>query len=68
MLERNKVEMRIVTQVEEYYYRCDECNKRILEEKQVVTLEYYKISGNGFNSNRRTKHFCKNCAKRKGML
>ena len=60
--------MKVITQVEKHYYRCDECDKRILDENQVVTLEFHKLSANGFNSNKRTRHFCKNCAKRKGML
>lgn len=60
--------MKVITQVEEHYYRCDECHKRILDENQVVTLEFHKLSANGFISNKRTRHFCQNCAKRKGML
>lgn len=60
--------MKVITQIEEHYYRCDECNKRILDETQVVTLEFYRISADGLGSNKRTRHFCQYCAKRKGML
>lgn len=60
--------MKIITQVEIMHYECDECKRRILDEKSVITIKYETRSGNGFDMHKRTKHYCSTCARKKGIL
>lgn len=60
--------MKITTQVEEYHYICDCCDKRVINEKSVATVTYMVRGGDGYSMNKRTRHFCYDCAKKKGIL
>lgn len=63
--------MKIITQVEEFHYQCDECKRNILQdidERLMGTVTYGVWSSNNERVYKRTKHFCNSCLRKKGLM
>ena len=63
--------MKVITQLEEYHYKCDECKRKILKDvdEQLMGTVTYGVWSNGTDRiYKRTKHYCVSCLKRKGIV